>query len=375
MATSNLTTSSRGTPSASVYLCCLFCVLLSFAGSAAAKQKSPGAMRVEFSQSALGATFRIVVYCPNQIAAAEAQDVVGKRLAQLEEILDATRESSELSQVYANANAGRGALRVSDDLFSLVRQADRFSGRSNGGYDVTAGTLSELWQNSFEAGHLPTQEQIDAAKALVGRKKLRLDPINRTIHLAEPGVRLDLQGLLESHVCDLLLTELRQAKLPAALVESSGSIALGDVPPGRKGWKIQMDDAEPKSPNRFVLLARQAIASSSHLADRVTIDDAGYSKLLFPPAGVGSRNLAPTTVVAPRALQAAVLARITSVNGETAGQKLIASMPATRVWYHYPPGERPQTQPAAAKSRGQQPQTMPFQWKTREIRHEGAIRQ
>jgi thiamine biosynthesis lipoprotein len=319
----------------------------------------------------LGTSFRVVVHCPDEQAAARAEWAVIRRLAELDEVFDADRPSSEVSQVYANA--GLGAVRVSDELYALLSQADRMSNRSEGVYDLTAGALAKLWRDSVEAGRLPTDAENAAARARVGRKKLRFNAIDRTVHLTEPGVVFDLEGIAQAYSCGRVLSALRRAGFPSALVEAGDRIAVGDPPPGQKGWRIRINDADPKSRHRFVTLSRQAIASSSRLADRVTIDGQEYARLVNPHRGVGTRNVAAVTVVAPSASQAALLARAAQVAGQTQGEKLIRSTRGARAWFHYPPGQRPATRPA---TRPRQPQTQPIMpGDIREIRREGVIRQ
>src|SRR5215207_1554177 len=69
--------------------------------------------RYEFTHPALGQAFRVVVYCPDDAAAREAEAVVVRRLAELEEVFDDredVRPTSEVSRIHANA--GIGAVRV-----------------------------------------------------------------------------------------------------------------------------------------------------------------------------------------------------------------------------------------------------------------------
>src|SRR5687768_6248159 len=50
--------------------------------------RQPVMVRHEFTHPALGRSFRIVVYCDDAAAAARAEGVVIRRMAELEEILD-----------------------------------------------------------------------------------------------------------------------------------------------------------------------------------------------------------------------------------------------------------------------------------------------
>src|SRR5688572_11769704 len=118
----------------------LICTLVGRAPAAAGRQRL---LRHEFTHPALRRDFRIVVYCDDRRAAANAEAIVIKRLAQLEEVFDESRPSSEISQVYANA--GLGTVRLSNELFGLLGQADKLGQGRDGGFDPTAGAGAALW--------------------------------------------------------------------------------------------------------------------------------------------------------------------------------------------------------------------------------------
>src|SRR5688572_15160603 len=199
----------------------------------------PGPVRYEFTHPALGERFRVVVYCPDDAAAAEAEAVVVRRLGELEEILDDredVRPNSEVSRIHADA--GKSPVRVSDDLYALLRQVDDVAERSRGAIDLTTGVYRRRWERAIATSVAPTDEEIRAADPVVGREKLKLDSINRTVFLTTAGTRLDLRGYLAGYVCDRLLAALRRAGFPIALVDGGGRIAVGDPPPGREAWLV-----------------------------------------------------------------------------------------------------------------------------------------
>jgi thiamine biosynthesis lipoprotein len=298
----------------------------------AARANGPSAIRHEFTHPALQASARVVVYCPDEAAVRRAEALVVRRLARLDEVFDDSRPSSEVAQVHANA--GLGAVRVSDDLYALLRQAQRLVDRTRGASDVTAGAVAEVWERSFADRRLPSGPERSAALQLTGRDRLRLDPIARTAHLTEAGMRLDLRTLGQGYACDRVLATLESAGFDRALVEIGDAIAVGEAPPGRAGWRIEVRDAPPKSPRRYVTLKDQAVASSGRAGDGVTIDGTRYARLPDPRTGIGGRDLAPVTVVSRRAWHATAIARAASVLGVAEGGRLLKSTPNVRGWFH-----------------------------------------
>ena len=325
-------------------------IVAPFAVSCAPKRageenRQPAMPRYEFTQPAFGQTFRVVVYCPDDEAAREAEAVVVRRLAELEEIFDDredVRPTSEVSKIHANA--GLGAIRVSDELYAFLRQVDDVAKRARGTIDLTTGVYTRMWDKAVETGVLPTDEDIRAADPVVGREKLRLDPINRTVHLTAPGTRLDLRPYVPGYVCDRVLAALRRAGFPSALVDAGDRIAVGDPPPGREAWLILVNDAPPTSPHRVLQLARQAVASSGRVGDHVRVGGVNYSRIVHAGTGRGTLNLAAVTVVARRAWQATALARAAAVLGPDDGEAMLRAVRGAAGWFHFPPNVT--TQPA-----------------------------
>lgn len=311
--------------------------------------------RYEFNQSGVGVDFRIVVYCADAEAAWRAQGVVGKRLDKLADRLDRTRSTSELAQV--EENAGLGAVRVSDEFYALFRQLERLSMRSNGAFDVTTGAAAALWKDSVDAGELPTDDAIAHARKQIGEDKLKLDAVNRTVALTESGMRFDMDDVIAAYGCDCILEALQLAGFSIALVDAgrassgrAGCILVGDAPPGQPGWRIVVDDADPRTPERNVTLTRNAIVSSGRLSHVVRVGAGEFAPVIDPRTAVGSRNLAAVTVAAPHAWLAAALARGAAVLGEPNGRQFLRGTPGTAVWFNYPLGAtRPTVVPPATQ--------------------------
>ena len=315
----------------------------------------PPLMRHEFALPGLGRDFRVVVYCPDEEAAYRAEKAAFDELAALEGLFDTSRPDSEVSQIHANA--GLGAVRVSDLLYDVLKEGVRLTNASDGAIDVTAGAYDALWRAAAANERTLADADLAAADALVGVEKLRLDPIDRTAHLTVAGMRLELSALVGGIACDRILRSLSRAGFPIALVDANGRIALGDAPPGTAGWRIEVTNAPRKSKTRVLHLSRRGIASSGRVGDVVVIDGQTYSRVLNPQTGIGATNLSAATVVARRAWQADALARAAAVLGEEPGRRLVSSVRNARVSFHGPPAaaaraparETP-AEPAAATS-------------------------
>ena len=127
---------------------------------------------------------------------------------------------------------------VSPELFDILTKAQAIAKHTRGSFDITNGPHTRNWRRARITGELPSAEDIAAAKAASGWKKLQLDPANRRVTLTVPGMFLDLGGIAKGYTADAMLKLLKERDLPIASVAAGGDIAVGDPPPGTDGWSI-----------------------------------------------------------------------------------------------------------------------------------------
>ena len=129
--------------------------------------------------------------------AQETYDDIMACLRDLEARLSLYREDSEIAAL--NASAGREPVRISQDTFTLLSRAKEFSAESGGLFDVTIAPLTLTWGITSGEPHIPGEEEIAAAQALVDYRGLILDREAQTAMLAQEGMKVDL-GLSLIHI-------------------------------------------------------------------------------------------------------------------------------------------------------------------------------
>ncbi len=171
---------------------------------------------------------------------------------------------------------------------------------------------------------MPSDEELRQARQLVGWEKVTLDPVNRTVKLAIPGMRLDLGGIAKGYAADCALRVLRKFGISRALIELGGDIVLGDPPPNRKGWRIGILDESGK-PEKFLEIANCAVSTSGSTEQFVEIAGRRYAHIVDPRTGLGLTKLILVTVIAKDGITADGLATALCVLGEKEGRKLAES--------------------------------------------------
>jgi thiamine biosynthesis lipoprotein len=143
---------------------------------------------------------------------------------------------------------------------------------------------------------------------------------------------LDLGGIAKGYVADKALMVLRKRGVGSALVDAGGDLALGDPPPGRKGWRIEIGGLKHRD-LPVLELARCAIATSGDVEQFVEIDGQRYSHLIDPGTGVGLTTRIQVTVVTFKGMQADSLASALSVLGTERGTKFVQKLSGVRAYF------------------------------------------
>jgi FAD:protein FMN transferase len=109
------------------------------------------------------------------------------------------------------------------------------------------------------------------------------------------------------------------------MVAAQGDIALGDAPPGKKGWRIGVGTLNPakEEPSRFLLLANCGVSTSGDAMQFVVLGGKRYSHIVDPRTGVGLTHRNSTTVIAPNAMTADGLATTLTVLGIERGMEFV----------------------------------------------------
>lgn len=289
----------------------------------------------------MGLPFRIVCYTDGQSGADTAARAAFARVAELNQIFSDYEDDSELTLLSRSSGSGRAVL-VSDELWRLLNVAQAMSRRSDGAFDITVGPLVQVWRRARRQRELPTPEVIAEAKSRVGWDKVVLDPRARTAKLLVPGMRLDLGSIAKGRALDEALRVLRQHGITRALVTGSGDMAIGDPPPGRTGWRIELAplDAPGAPPTRFLSLRNCGFATSGDLFQHVELGGKRYSHIVDPRTGMAMTDHSLVTVIAPDCLTANSLSTTTCVVGPERGLALAAATPGASARIVRKPGER-----------------------------------
>ncbi len=275
----------------------------------------------------------IQVVAPSAGEAQEAIDAALAAMTQANALFSSYVPQSEVSRL--NQSGGREC-HVSSQTAVLLARSVEISRLTGGAFDITSGPLITLWKKPIKAAELyrelsgtkveapkpklPAKEAIDAARKLVGYKRLTLGP--NSAKLETPGMTVDLGGIAKGYAVDKAIAALKAKGIRNALVDAGGDgYALGTKPDG-KPWRIGVQVPDGATGEHFsgVLdLSDTAYATSGDYEQYAEIDGVRYAHIIDPRTGQPARVAVSVTVIAPDCTTADALATGISVLGPVDG--------------------------------------------------------
>jgi len=226
-----------------------------------------------------------------------------------------------------NAAAGREWVGIDAEMEVMLKVCDQLHFMTQGVLDPTSLPLQRLWDYQAPVPRLPTDPEIERARALVGWKKVARAP--GRVFLPEPGMALDFGGFGKEYAVDRAIEIARAHGVAHALVDFGHDLRALGRPPDRPAWHIGLEDpSRPGSTAGSVAAIDRAVASSGDYLRHVEIAGRRYGHIVDPrsgrPVAHGCRQ---ATVVAGSCLQAGVLSTTAFVLGIPRGVEFIQSFP------------------------------------------------
>jgi thiamine biosynthesis lipoprotein len=258
-----------------------------------------------------------------------------RRVDELEDIFNAHRPKSEVSQI--NIKAQLAPVVLSADMLRVVSEAKRFWEITDGAFDFTVGPLINIWKKAGDLQKLPGDSEINTALSSVGSDKLLTIPSplagegqGEGVKFAKEVMQLALGGIAKGDIVDQVATLLQDRGVERGVVAASGDIlAFGD---GTFSFGIQ--DPTARARERVigkVDISEQAIVTSGNYERFVEIDGKKYSHILDPKTGWPVDNgLVAVTVIGGKCIEADALATGLMVLGRERSIDLLRRNPKFR---------------------------------------------
>lgn len=298
-------------------------------GNADRGAAAPDAARcsVQHAFKAMGSPCELRLHGADESVLQAARDAVLADIARLEARYSRYREDSELSRINAVAARG-GEVAVDEETARLFDYAATCFAESDGLFDITSGVLRAAWR--FDRQELPDAGTLAALRTQIGWQRLAWTP--PLLRFPEPGIELDLGGIVKEYAVDRAATLCRAAGIACGIVNLGGDVrVLGSRPDGA-AWRVALRHPRAAGAELVSLALRdKAVATSGDYERCILVDGVRFGHLLNPRTGWPVRHLAAVTVVADLCVVAGSAASIAMLK-ETEGPAWLAGLGLPHLW-------------------------------------------
>lgn len=261
---------------------------------------------------AMGQPVRLVLFHESEAEGYDAAEAALQEMWQVEARLSRHSDQSDLEEL--NRHAGRGLMRVGEDLLSVLRSAEVFRVHTAGAFNIAVEPLMRVWGFREPRMAPPGRRELTEAEAAVRAAVVRLD--GNRVALPAAGTRLDLGGIGVGYALDRAAEVLRRRGVAAALLDVSGDLLAMGAPPGEEAWEVEIADSRQSGVRIATARIRdEAIATSANTRAVIRLGRRVVGHVMDPDRGAPADRIVQATVTAPTAIAADALSTAMLVTG------------------------------------------------------------
>ena len=277
-----------------VFVLLMFTVLLS-----ACKDKPLPELMLD--GEAMGTTWQVTLATANNPDTASLKKEIDALLVSLNTQMSTYNDESALSSF--NADVSTGWVDMPEPVVSLVNAARRVSKATQGAFDITMGSVVDLW--GFGADDIPENEPtldviLDEMNS-VGYQLLLVSRDETQVRKTVPGLKVDLSSIAKGYAVDRVGELLEGQGLNRYIVEFGGEIRTRGKSAEHTPWTIGIESPDPTVAAKGFLgiaVENAHIATSGDYRNYREVDGKRVSHLIDGRTGYPiENNVASVTVL------------------------------------------------------------------------------
>ena len=239
---------------------------------------------VRLALHAMATRFELVLHGEDPVRLRAAGDQALATIERFDRLLSFYRADSEITAL--NRHGGNRPVRLSRDVFGLLRRCALLGAETDGAFDITVGPLMRAWRFVGEHGAVPSPSELELARTRVGTHLLEFDDEHDTVRCLAPGMEIDLGAVGKGYAIDAAIADLRDSGVTSALLHGGTSSihALG-APRGEDGWPVTWAGAS-NTASGVIRLRDRALSVSAPHGKAFVHDGRRYGHVLDPRSGV-----------------------------------------------------------------------------------------
>ena len=274
-------------------------------------------------QTIMGTLVSVELWHDKRLQAEKCISLVMTNMRRIDSAMSPYKADSELSQL--NRTAANRAVKVSQELFQLISQANRISEQTEGKFDISFASAGRLYD--YRKATRPNNNELKQLLPAINYRHIQLNARKQTIRFLHPQVYIDLGGIAKGHAVDQAIRILQQCGIKQALVSAGGdSRILGD----KQGLPWMTGIRHPRQKNGYVVvlpLTDTAISTSGDYERYFIEDGVRYHHIISPQSGLPARTARSVSVLGQDATTTDALSTAIFVMGPEKGLQTIERLP------------------------------------------------
>jgi len=274
----------------------------------------------------MGSAFEITVVENDSAKAVRDIDAAVAEIRRIEKLISSWDPASETSEI--NRNAGIKPVKVSRELFDLIKRAVAISRLTDGAFDITYASMDRIWRFDGSMKEMPSPEEVRKSIEKVGYENIMLDEARQTVFLKKKGMKIGFGGIGKGYAADRAKALLKKRGVKAGIINASGDLNTWGTAPDGQPWTVAI--VNPLNKNKafaLVPVSDRAVATSGDYEKYVMFDGVRYAHIINPKTGYPATGIISVSIFAPKAELADALATAVFVMGIDAGLDRINQLP------------------------------------------------
>lgn len=280
-------------------------------------------MQKKIVQKLMGNRFEITVEAKTATETDFFLKKAVEKISRIEALLSTYQETSETNLI--NKNAGFKPVKVSDEVFSLIKRSKKISEITDGTFDITYGSIDQrFWNFDTEMTELPDKVLAQKSIALIDYRNIILNTEEKTVFLKNKGMRIGFGGIGKGYAAEKTKNLLKNLGVKAGIINASGDLSCWGIPENGKPWTIGIAHPDFSDlPFSTLEVTDLSVATSGNYEKFVMIDGKRYSHTINPKTGFPVHGIKSVTVISPNAEISDALATPITILGTEKGLALI----------------------------------------------------
>jgi thiamine biosynthesis lipoprotein len=196
-----------------------------------APQSTGEGMYYRFGRVAMASRFEVLVEVHDSLHLTAIEAALD-RIDDLDSQLSVYQETSEIS--YLNQVAFEQEVPLKPELFRFLLECNQLWEDTAGCFDVAIHSLLKVWGLYKPPRRVPTETEINQAKAACGMKAVHLDRLKQTIRYSHPDLGINLAAIGKGYALDCAAEELSTRGVKQFLIHGGHSSLLAR---GSSSWE------------------------------------------------------------------------------------------------------------------------------------------